>query len=188
MKRFYSLSLAALLVALMAGFGPNGTVSAQTNDQNAETNTSKETNANEQSGGLKQTTGIPFQVTPPTQDTLPLLAIMVNMEQNMAALQAGIWRGDYQTIKEAANALTNHAKIPKREIQKIETILGKDGLKNFVAADKFWHKKTKELAKKANNKDMEQIVNLTAEVFQRCAGCHVKYREPLRNSPKWRER
>ncbi len=188
MKRFHLSSLGALLVALMVGFGSIATASAQTDDQNTQATSSKEANDNKTSDGLKQRTGIPFQITQPPKGTLPLLGIMMNLEQNMAALQAGIWRGDYETINKAANALANHAKIPKREIQKIEAILGKDGLKNFVAADKFWHTKTKELARKANNKDMEQIVNLTAEVFQRCAGCHMKYREPLRDSPKWLKR
>ncbi len=188
MKRFCSLSIGALLVALMAGVGSTGTASAQTDGPDTQAASSKEANENKASDGLKQRTGIPFQISQPPEGKRPLLAIMMNLEQNMAALQAGIWRGDYQTINKAANALANHAKIPKQEIQKIETILGKDGLKNFVAADKYWHEKTKELAKKASNKDMEEIVNLTAEVFQRCAGCHMKYREPLRDSPKWLER
>lgn len=193
MKWFYSLTFGALVVALVAGCGPNDTTNqdttdAQTNAQNTQTKISKKANGNNASVDLKQRTGIPFQVRSPTQDTLPLLAIMMNLEQNLAVVQAGIWRGDYQTISKAATALVNHAKIPKREIQKIRTILGEEGLKNFVAADEDWHNKAKELARKVEERKMEQIVNRTTELIQRCANCHMKYRAPLRDSRKWLER
>lgn len=190
MKRFYSLSLIALLIALVVGCGSNGntnqeTTNAQSNDQNTETEISQKADANNGPVELKQRTGIPFQIRQASQDTLPLLGIMVNLERNLAVVQAGIWREDYQTIRKAANALVNHAKIPKREVQKIQDILGKDGLKNFVAADTYWHNKAKELARVADEKKMKQIVNRTTELVQRCASCHMKYRAPLRDSPKW---
>lgn len=190
MKRFYSLSLIALLIALVVGCGSNGNTNqeatnVQTNDQNTETEISQKADANNGPVELKQRTGIPFQIRQASQDTLPLLGIMVNLERNLAVVQAGIWREDYQTIRKAANALVNHAKIPKREVQKIQDILGKDGLKNFVAADTYWHNKAKELARVADEKKMKQIVNRTTELVQRCASCHMKYRAPLRDSPKW---
>lgn len=193
MTQFYSLSLVAALVALVAACGPSDTnnqdtTNAQTGDQDTQRQISKNLNASTDSLDLTQRTGIPFEIRQATQDTLPLLAIMANLEQNMTVVQAGIWRGNYQAINKAAKALVNHAKIPKREVQKIRTILGKEGLKNFVAADTYWHNKAKELAKAANEKKMEQIVNRTTELIQRCASCHMKYREPLRDSPKWLER
>lgn len=74
---------------------------------------------------------VPFQISQATQDTVPLLGIRINLEKNLAVVQAGIWRGNYQIISEAANAMVNHGYIPHREIQKIETILGKEGFKKF---------------------------------------------------------
>ncbi|MDA3870112.1 MAG: hypothetical protein PF589_09250 [Gammaproteobacteria bacterium] len=193
MKRFYSFSLVTLLFALVAGCGSNdntnqGTTNAQSNNQNPQTKISQQANGNIEPVDLKQRTGIPFQIIQATQDTLPLLGIMINLEQNLAVVQAGIWRGDYQTISKAANALVNHAKVPKQEIGIIQTILGKEGLKNFVAADSDWHNKAKELARAADEKKMEQIVNRTSELIQQCSNCHVKFRAPLRDSPKWLER
>ena len=192
MKLFNSLSLVALLVALLAGCGPNGnrnqdTTNAPMNDQNTQTEIPK-ANGNNEPVDLEQRTGIPFQIRHASQDTLPLLGIMINLEQNLAVVQAGIWRGDYQTISKAANALANHAKIPKREVQKIQAILGKDGLKNFVAADEYWHNKANELARVADEKNMEQIVDRTMELIDRCASCHTTFRGPLRDSPKWLNR
>ena len=135
--------------------------------------------------GLTQRTGIRFEPVHSTRDTLPLLLIMQNLEQNMAAVQAGIWRGNYDVIREAARAMADHAKIPPREIQRIRTALGEDGLKGFVAADQYWHQKATELARVAGKGDMNRIVDFTTELLQRCSSCHTDYRQPLRQSPEW---
>jgi len=135
--------------------------------------------------GLTQRTGIRFEPVHSSRDTLPLLLIMQNLEQNMAAVQAGIWRGNYDVIREAARAMADHARIPPRELQRIRTALGEDGLKGFVAADRYWHQKATELARVAGKGDMNRIVDLTTELLQRCASCHVDYRQPLRESPEW---
>lgn len=193
MKRFYSLSLLISLVVLMTGCENNNNTdrdntNTRSNDQNTQTKISKNTKKNNDTVDLKQRTGIPFQISQATQDTVPLLGIMSNLEKNLAVVQAGIWRGDYQIINEAANAIVNHGYIPNREIEKIQAILGKEGLENFVASDKSLHKTAKELARAANDKKMDQIVNRTTEMIQRCYSCHADYRIPLRNSPKWLER
>lgn len=192
MKQFHSVTLFLLMALLVAGCGTNDnpdqtTNNSQVNDQNKKTSAPKQTKTNTETD-LKQRTGVRFQPIESSRDTLPLLVIMANLEQNMAALQGGIWRGNYEVIEKAATNLANHAKIPKREIKKIRAILGQKGLKNFVAADKYWHKKAKELAQVADQNDMEQVVNLTTEMVQRCASCHIKYREPLRDDPRWRKR
>ncbi len=81
-----------------------------------------------------------------------------------------------------------HDENSNEEIDKIQAILGKKGLENFVAADKNLHKTAKELAQAANDKKMDKIVNRTTEMIQRCFSCHAKYRVPLRDNPKWLER
>lgn len=181
------------MVALMTGCennnnGNRDNTNTGSNDQNTQTKISKQAKENNDTIDLKQRTGIPFQISQANQDTVALLGIMSNLEKNLAVVQAGIWRGDYQIISEASNAIVNHGYIPNREIQKIQAILGKEGLKNFVAADKNLHNKAKDLARAADNKKMEQIVNRTTELIQLCSSCHVKYRVPLRDNPKWLER
>lgn len=137
------------------------------------------------SAGLTQRTGLPFEPVRSTRDTLPLLLIMRNLERNMVAVQAGIWRGDHEVVREAARAMADHARIPGREIEMIRSALGEDGLKGFVAADQYWHEQATELANAARDGDMDRIVPLTAELLQRCASCHTEYRQPLRESPEW---
>lgn len=176
MKQLCSYSLIALFGVLVAGCEP------------PQSSTPQNATGNSDSTDMTQRSGNPFQVRPAARDTLPLLGIMIDMEQNMAAVQAGIWREDYQTVSEAANALVNHPKIPAREVQRIQSILGEEGLKSFVAADESWHNKARELAEAADEEKMEQIVNRTTELIQQCSNCHVKFRAPLRESPKWLER
>lgn len=190
-KRLYFLSLVMLLASLVAACESNDTANqeaanTQTESQNTEAQMPE--NGKDESVNPNQRTGIPFEIRQATRDTLPLLGIMVNLERNLNVVQAGIWREDYQAINKAATAMVNHAKIPKREIQKIRTILGEEGLKDFVAADKYWHSKAKELARAANKEKMEQIVNRTMELTQRCVDCHTEFRSPLRNSSKWMNR
>lgn len=135
--------------------------------------------------GRTQRTGVPFEPVHPTRDTLPLLLIMRNLERNMVAVQAGIWRGNHDVIQEAARAMAEHAKIPPREIDRIRSALGKEGLKGFVAADRHWHEKATELARVAGQRDMDRIVRLTTDLLRRCSSCHLEYRKPLRASPEW---
>lgn len=143
------------------------------------------TRAGRDTPGLTQRTGIPFEPVRSTRDTLPLLLIMKNLEQNMAAVQAGIWRGEYDVIQEAARAMADHAKIPPREIARIRSALGEEGLEGFVAADRYWHQKATELATVAGKQDMDRIVSLTTELLRRCSSCHTDYRQPLRRSSEW---
>jgi len=161
--------------AVRAPGAPPGTASAETSAARAVPDTA----------GLTQRTGLPFEVVHSTRDTLPLLLIMRNLEQNMAAVQAGIWRDRYDVIREAARAMADHAKIPPSEIERIRSALGEEGLKGFVAADRYWHQKATELAKVAGERDMNRIADLTTELLQRCSSCHVDYRQPLRQSPEW---
>lgn len=135
--------------------------------------------------GLTQRTGVPFEPVHSERDTLPLLLIMRNLERNMVAVQAGIWRGDYDVIQEAARAMAEHAKIPPREIARIRRALGEEGLKGFVAADQHWHENATELARVAGQRDMDRIVSLTNDLLRRCSSCHLDYRQPLRASSEW---
>lgn len=187
MKWIHAACVGAVFATLMAGLGSDNTAKAQSLDQDAGREISRQADGSSESLAMKQRTSIPFQIIPPTEDTLPLLTMMVNLEQNLAALQAGIWRGDYDTVSKAADGLVSHGKLDDQEVQKIRTILGDEGLKNFVAADAFWHEKAEEIAREASQKGLEKITNLTAEMIQRCSSCHIRFRTPLRDSPKWLE-
>ena len=103
----------------------------------------------------------------------------------MAVVQAGIWRGNYDVIQEAARAMVDHASISTLRVERIRSALGAEGLKGFVAADQVWHQKATELANVVDQRDMEPIVQLTTELLQRCSSCHLVYRRPLRQSSEW---
>lgn len=197
-QRSVVMVIGACLVVAAAGCGPDDTPQPSSREDGGDTAASSRgappgtayaeppaTRAAGDTSGLTQRTGLPFEPVRSTRDTLPLLLIMRNLERNMVAVQAGIWRGDYEVIQEAARAMADHASIPGREIERIRTALGQEGLKGFVAADQYWHEKAAELAKAARDRDMDRIVPLTSELLQRCASCHTEYRQPLRESPEW---
>lgn len=192
-ERHLSIATIAILLAL-AGCGTGEAPPSSSADSGADRVASTRTSPPDtpsavrgtgDTAGLTQRTGVPFEPVHPTRDTLPLLLIMRNLERNMVAVQAGIWRGNHDVIQEAARAMAEHAKIPPREIDRIRSALGKEGLKGFVAADRHWHEKATELARVAGQRDMDRIVRVTTDLLRRCSSCHLEYRKPLRASSEW---
>ena len=118
-------------------------------------------------------------------ETLPLLPIMVQLEQNMVALQSGIWREDFGTIERAAEAIAQHPKIQKRQIKRIRSILDDDEFRKFVQDDKKVHQTSVSVAKAAGNDSLEDVVTHTQALFEGCASCHQNHRNKIRNSEKW---
>ncbi len=164
MKYFQSLVTVLLLSLVLVGCG------------NSDTQTQKTTDS--------ETSNQPRAVKPDS-DTLPLLPIMINLEQNMNALQAGIWREDYTGIKQAAEGIGNHAKIPKKQIQTIKSILGPDEFKQFVADDKTVHETALEIADAARNENLKKVTDLYGDLYQGCVSCHISHRSTIRNNPEW---
>lgn len=118
-------------------------------------------------------------------DTLPLLPIMINLEQNMTTIQAGIWREDYEQIQQAAEGIGHHAKIPKSQVKTIKSILGPEEFKTFVADDKKVHRTSLELAKAAEKRNFEAVTERYVDLYDGCVSCHLSHRETIRESPKW---
>lgn len=190
--------LAAVLVTALVACGPGDSpeTSARKGEASAversgratagtTSGTPSSTRASGDTLGPTDRPGVPLEPVHSARDTLPLLLIMRNLERNMVAVQAGVWRGDYRLIREAARAMADHARIPTREIERIRSALGEEGLKGFVAADRRWHERATDLAEAAGERDMSRIVDFTADLLRRCSSCHVEYRRPLRESPEW---
>lgn len=135
------------------------------------------------SSGQQQTTATSSVKS--ESDTLPLLPIMINLEQNMNAIQAGMWREDYGRIQKAAEGIGHHAKIPKSQVKKIKSILGPEEFKTFVADDKKVHRTSLELADAAKNKDFQAVTERYVDLYDGCVSCHLSHRQKIRESPKW---
>lgn len=118
-------------------------------------------------------------------DTLPLLTIMVNLEQNMQSVSSGLWRHNFRQVSNSAESIANHARIPKTELGKIKGILGKQEFKAFVQDDKTVHEMAMKLSQVADDKNFEKTAQIYQKLEQGCISCHQKHRTKIRQSQKW---
>ncbi len=118
-------------------------------------------------------------------DTLPLLTIMVNLEQEMQAISSGLWRHNFEQIRTAAKGIANHAKIPKNQIKTIRGILGEEQFKKFVKDDKTVHNMAVQLGEAASEEDFGRTAEIYQQLEQGCISCHQKHRTEIREHPDW---
>lgn len=118
-------------------------------------------------------------------DTLPLISIMVNLEQEMHTISSGLWRHDFKQIAQAAARIANHAKIPKSQIKSIRQILGKREFKAFVKDDKTVHNMAVKLNKAAKQEDFKLVAERFQKLQQGCVSCHRMHRNEIRSSNRW---
>ncbi len=123
--------------------------------------------------------------SPSSEDTLPLLSIMTKLERDVNKISAGIWRHDFQMIKEGAKNIAHHPKIPPRQVKLIKAILGPDRFKNFVKTDQRVHQKAVEIAKMAEKKKLDVTTELFLEMERGCISCHVDHRNKVVSSDNW---
>lgn len=168
MKKYLGFFLALTLsVALVAGCGSSDGTASNASD--------KQTNE-PQSSAKKNTT---------QPDTLPLLTIMVNLEQEMQSISSGLWRHNFEQIRTAADGIANHAKIPKAQLKTIRGILGENQFKKFVQDDKTVHKMAVQLGEAAADEDFGRTAEIYQKLEQGCISCHQTHRNEIRNSPDW---
>ncbi|MFB6346766.1 MAG: hypothetical protein ABEK50_13510 [bacterium] len=173
--KFYKcafVTMGFLVLLFLAGCGDPGNEETRSNETNRP---QQERTSPSGSSGVQS-----------KSDTLPLLPIMINLEQNMNAIQSGMWREDYDRIEQAAEGIGNHAKIPKSEIKTIRSILGKKEFKKFVADDKTVHRKSLELAGAARKENFKKVTDLYVDLYRGCVSCHLNHRETIRRSPQWK--
>lgn len=118
-------------------------------------------------------------------DTLPLIAIMLNLEKEMQSISSGLWRHEFNQIEQSAKRIADHAKIPRSQLKTIRSILGKKRFKAFVRDDKTVHNMAVKLSEAAANEDFGQTADLYQKLEQGCISCHRKHRTDIRESPEW---
>lgn len=118
-------------------------------------------------------------------DTLPLINIMINLEQEMQSISSGLWRHDFEQIAASARRIADHAKIKPDQVKTIRKILGEEDLKSFVNDDKTVHDMAVRLSEAAG----EENFTATAEAYQKleqgCISCHRTHRNRIRASEAW---
>jgi len=119
-------------------------------------------------------------------DTLALLPIMVQLEQDMQSISSGLWRHDFEQIAASADNIANHPKIRSADLKTIRSILGDTGFRAFVRDDKLVHDMALELRTAARRENFQRVAETYRNLEKGCISCHLHHRNAIRESPRWR--
>ena len=115
----------------------------------------------------------------PADTTKPLRPLMVGLAQDMDRIATGLWYEDYDLIRQGAQGIAQHPKIPPSQIKKIKNALG-DQFPNFVQYDKTVHRTASTLVTAAEAKNWSKVLDTHEQLQRGCMGCHTAYRDQLR--------
>lgn len=156
----------ALVTASMAGCGPSG-----------ESETVDSSQAS--SGQEPSSSTVPPESTS-TRVALPgLFTIMAGLQEDVAGLERGLWREDFDSIGARATAIAEHPRVPAEEAQAIATVLGPD-MAAFGQHDTRVHDQAVRIRELAGARELDGILAAKAELERGCVGCHTQFRERLR--------
>lgn len=116
----------------------------------------------------------------PTRVALPgLFSIMAGLQDDMAGLERGLWREDFDSIAARATAIADHPMVPPAEAQAIAGVLGPD-MAAFKQHDTRVHDWAVRIRELAIAEDFEGVVATRADLVDGCVGCHTEFRERIR--------
>lgn len=115
----------------------------------------------------------------PADTTKPLRPLMTALAQDMDRIATGLWHEEYDLIRQGAQNIATHPRIPPGQIAAIKRALG-DEFEGFVAFDKTVHGAAAELVTAAEARDWSAVLDTHARLQRGCVGCHRTYRERLR--------
>lgn len=152
----------ALSMTLVAGCAPSDT---------------EGTAASSQAGPEKPTAP---SDTSPTRAALPgLFTIMAGLQEDMAGLERGLWREDFDSIATRATAIEEHPTVPAAEAQAIAGVLGPD-MAAFKQADTEVHDLAVRIRELADAHELDGILATKADLAEGCVACHTQFRERIR--------
>ena len=115
----------------------------------------------------------------PADTTKPLRPLMVGLAQDMDRIATGLWYEDYDLIRQGAQGIAQHPKIPPSQIKNVKNALG-DQFPTFVQYDKTVHRTASTLVTAAEAKNWSKVLDTHEQLQRGCMGCHTAYRDQLR--------
>jgi len=127
------------------------------------------------------TAAAPSEAVPiPDYVVLPrLYELMLGIEEDMAGLNAGLWREDYAAIARHAEGIATHPPVPEPEAQTIGRVLG-DAMQAFGTMDTNVHDLAVEIGELAGQENLAAIVDCVTALDRGCVACHSQFRGRLR--------
>lgn len=103
---------------------------------------------------------------------LPLREIMRGLETDLAAVAHGIWIGDHEVVRAAANRIAEHPRVIPEQVAIIQATLG-DEFPAFVQQDKVVHDGALDLVEAVDaSRTTSELFSILAGVQQGCMSCH----------------
>lgn len=122
--------------------------------------------------------------TPATVDTSApspgsLLAIMIDLEKDMAGVAHGIWWTDWEAIATSATGIAEHPQIPDEGRATIAGTLGEE-MSAFAGLDGAVHDASVRIREAAAAEDLEGVLEAWQTAQDGCVECHQRFRDRLK--------
>ena len=111
----------------------------------------------------------------PMQEAESLLVIMQQLDVDYAALNAAIFKEDFETAAIAAQNIAYHDAVPMATKMKLKASLGQE-MKMFKQADMKVHHLALDIEKAAQAKDMKTMIAKQSQMLSACMACHTSFR------------
>jgi cytochrome c556 len=106
----------------------------------------------------------------------PMNRMMQGLSENMARINEGIWREDFEAIAGAAEAIAEHPLPPLLQRLELLAQLGTDSSR-FMKADKEMQGAALALKEAAGGRQVAEVVSRYQLLQQHCVECHSWYRQ-----------
>lgn len=104
---------------------------------------------------------------------------MAGLQDDMAGLDRGMWREDFDSIAARATAIAEHPMVPAAEAQAIAGVLGPD-MGAFKQHDTRVHDLAVRIGELAAMRDLAGVTATRAELAAGCVACHTAFRDRIR--------
>lgn len=120
-------------------------------------------------------------LTPPVAqaaEPLELQSIMKDLGKNMQTVTDGISREDWEMVAKTAPLIANHPQPSLTEKMRIMAFMGSD-MPRFKAFDGSTHDAATEMARSAQEKNGQKVIDSFHKLQSACLGCHQTFRAPF---------
>lgn len=111
-------------------------------------------------------------------EPLELQKIMKNLGQHMQEVTDSISRENWEAVAKTAPLIADHPQPPLTEKMRIMAFMGTD-MSKFKAFDGKTHEAAAEMAKSAQEKNGQKVIDSFHKLQSTCLNCHQEFRRPF---------
>lgn len=111
-------------------------------------------------------------------EPLELQRVMKELGKHMQTVTDGISREDWDTVARIAPLIADHPQPPLTEKMRIMVFMGSD-MPRFKAFDGKTHEAAEKMAKSAQEKNGQKVIDSFHKLQSACLSCHQEFRAPF---------